>query len=63
MRADLPVEPGEPLRRELEAFLRACRGEPTPLVRGAEGRRALETALAVVAAMAGDRAAGLPTSN
>jgi len=47
----LTVENAEPLRRELEAFLRACRGEPTPLVRGEEGRRALETALAVVAAM------------
>jgi predicted dehydrogenase len=58
VRADLPVEPAEPLRRELEAFLRACRGEPTPLVRGEEGRRALETALLVVAAMAGDREAG-----
>ncbi len=51
VRADLPVEPAEPLRRELEAFLRACRGEPTPLVGGAEGRRALATALDVVAAM------------
>ena len=58
VRADLPVEPAEPLRRELEAFLRACRGEPTALVRGEEGRRALATALAVVAAMSGDRAAG-----
>jgi predicted dehydrogenase len=51
VRADLPVEQGEPLRRELEAFLRACRGEPTSLVGGLEGRRALATALAVVAAM------------
>jgi len=63
VRADLPVEPAEPLRRELEAFLRACRGEPTPLVRGAEGRRALATALAVVAAMErnprGDAEAGM----
>jgi predicted dehydrogenase len=52
VRADLTVEQGEPLRRELEAFLRACRGEPTALVGGGEGRRALATALAVVAAMA-----------
>lgn len=51
VRADLPVEPGEPLRCELEAFLRACLGQPTPLVGGAEGRKALATALAVVAAM------------
>ncbi len=52
VRADLEVVPGEPLRRELEAFLRACRGEPTRLVGGVEGRQALETALGVVAAMA-----------
>ena len=56
VRADLPVEPAEPLRRELEAFLRACRGEATPLVRGEEGRQALATALAVVAAMGGGAA-------
>lgn len=48
---DLPVEPAEPLRRELEAFLAACRGETAPLVGGGEGRRALETALAVVEAI------------
>jgi predicted dehydrogenase len=48
---DLPVTPAEPLRRELQAFLAACRGEETPLVGGADGRRALETALAVVAAI------------
>ncbi|HEV8629779.1 MAG TPA: Gfo/Idh/MocA family oxidoreductase [Thermoanaerobaculia bacterium] len=53
VRADLAVESAEPLRRELEAFLRACRGAPTPLVSGPEGRRALATALAVVAAMGG----------
>ena len=47
VRADLPVEPAEPLRRELEAFLRACRGEPTPLVRRRRG-----------AAGAGDGAGG-----
>jgi predicted dehydrogenase len=52
VRADLEVIPGEPLRRELEAFLRACRGEPTRLVGGTEGRQALATALEVVAAMA-----------
>jgi predicted dehydrogenase len=51
VRADLPVVPGEPLRRELEAFVAACRGEEAPLVGGAEGRRALATALEVVAAM------------
>src|SRR6185369_8105657 len=49
---DLPVERAEPLRRELEAFVASCRGEAAPrvapVVDGAAGRRALETALAVV---------------
>lgn len=48
---DLPVERAEPLKRELEAFLAACRGENAPRVDGAQGRRALETALAVVEAI------------
>ena len=50
--ADLAVERAEPLRRELEAFLAACRGEATRLVDGVQGRRALETALALGAAIA-----------
>jgi len=49
--ADLAVEPAEPLKRELEAFLAACRGEPAPLVDGRAGRQALATALAVVEAI------------
>lgn len=49
---DLAVERAEPLRRELEAFVAACRGQATRLVDGAQGRRALETALAVGAAIA-----------
>jgi predicted dehydrogenase len=48
---DLAVTQGEPLRRELEAFVRACRGEATPLVGGVEGRQALATALDVLAAI------------
>ena len=48
---NLPVERAEPLRRELEAFTAACRGEKAPLVDGRAGRQALETALAVVAAI------------
>jgi len=48
---DLSVERAEPLKRELEAFLAACRGEPAPRVSGEQGRRALETALAVVEAI------------
>jgi predicted dehydrogenase len=47
----LPVERAEPLRRELEAFVAACRGESVPLVDGRAGRQALATALAVVAAI------------
>ena len=48
---DLAVERAEPLRRELEAFVAACRGQAVPLVDGRQGRRALETALAVGAAI------------
>ena len=48
---DLPVISAEPLKRELEAFLAACRGEDAPRVDGQQGRRALETALAVVEAI------------
>ena len=48
---DLPVVQGEPLRRELEAFAAACRGEATPLVTGEQGRQALATALDVLAAI------------
>jgi len=49
---DLPVAREEPLRAELAAFAAACRGEPAPVVGGAEGRQALATALAVAAAIA-----------
>jgi predicted dehydrogenase len=48
---DLPVESAEPLKRELEAFLAACRGEDAPRVDGQQGRRALETALEIVEAI------------
>lgn len=48
---DLPVLRAEPLRRELEAFLAACRGEAAPRVDGRQGRQALATALAVVEAI------------
>jgi predicted dehydrogenase len=48
---DLPVTREEPLRAELAAFAAACRGEPAPLVAGAEGRKALATALAVAEAI------------
>ena len=48
---DLQVERAEPLRRELEAFVAACRGGEVPLVDAARGRQALATALAVVEAI------------
>jgi predicted dehydrogenase len=48
---DLPVERAEPLRRELEAFVAACRGAGGPLVDGHAGRQALATALRVTAAI------------
>lgn len=48
----LEVEPGDSLERELTAFVGAIRGEQVTQVDGHEGRRALETALAVVETMA-----------
>jgi predicted dehydrogenase len=48
---DLPVVQAEPLRGELTNFLAACRGETARNVSGAEGRRALATALAIVHAI------------
>ena len=47
---DMPVERAEPLKLELEAFVRRCRGdEASRLVDGAQGRRALDTAFHVLA--------------
>lgn len=50
---DLPVAREEPLRRELEAFVDACRGVDVDYVDGARGRAALATALAIAGAAAG----------
>ena len=47
MPEELPVHRGEPLRGELEAFIAACQGREAKLVTGRDGRRALETALAI----------------
>ena len=41
------VEKAEPLRRELEEFAKACRGEPSRSVSGIAARRALATAKTV----------------
>ena len=48
---DLPVEKDEPLKVELRRFLAACAGQTGPLVTGSEGRRALSTALDILAAI------------
>jgi predicted dehydrogenase len=47
-----PVDPGEPLRLEIEAFLRSVRQRSTPVVSGAHGRAALALALEINAAIA-----------
>ncbi len=56
--AQLPVsiseqsfEPGDALRSEIEAFLASCRGERPVVVSGEDGARALQTAVAIAAAV------------
>jgi predicted dehydrogenase len=49
---DLAVARAEPLRRELEAFVGACRGEQVAYVDGRSGRAALASALAIARAAA-----------
>ena len=48
----LVVDKQEPLKRELESFVAACRGESVDLVDGVQGRRALKTAHRVLKAIA-----------
>lgn len=48
----LPVEPGEPLRIEIEAFLHAVRTRTRPVVSGEDGRAALALALGINQAIA-----------
>ena len=48
----VPVEPGEPLRLEIESFLNAVRTRTTPLVSGENGRAALALALEINRAIA-----------
>jgi predicted dehydrogenase len=43
----IAIEKAEPLRRELEEFVAACRGERSRAVGGAQARRALAVAIAV----------------
>lgn len=47
----LPVDREEPLKRELQSFVAACRQQSTSLVDGLQGRRALKTALRVLKAI------------
>lgn len=47
-----PVQPGEPLRLEIEAFLDCVRTRSTPRVSGADGRAVLALALDINAAIA-----------
>ena len=57
----LPVEPGEPLRLEIESFLNAVRTRTRPEVTGASGRAALALALDINDAIAAHaRRTGLP---
>ncbi|MFT4112965.1 Gfo/Idh/MocA family oxidoreductase [Silvibacterium sp.] len=46
------VEPGEPLRLEIESFLQSVRTRQTPRVSGEDGQAALDLALAINEAMA-----------
>jgi predicted dehydrogenase len=48
----VPVEPGEPLRLEIESFLHAVRTREKPVVSGEDGRAALALALEINAAIA-----------
>ncbi len=50
-RIELRGDDTEPLRRELEAFVAAVRGEPALVVTAREGRRALAVALEIVERM------------
>ena len=52
-------EPGDALRSEIEAFLASCRGERAVAVSGEDGARALQTAVAIAAAV--NRAAARPS--
>ena len=44
-------EPGDALRAEIEAFLASCRGERRVVVSGEDGMHALQTAVAIAAAV------------
>ncbi|NIO41733.1 MAG: hypothetical protein GTO41_17095 [Burkholderiales bacterium] len=56
------VNKKEPLRSELEAFLATIRGAKVPVVRGADGLRALRQAQAIVQSGLEHRPIALETS-
>jgi predicted dehydrogenase len=45
-------EQGDALKAEIEAFLAACRGERAVAVSGADGLRALQTAISITEKLA-----------
>jgi predicted dehydrogenase len=55
----IAVEKAEPLRRELECFVAACRGESTRVVDGREARAALAVALEVARRAGGTGSGGV----
>lgn len=55
---DIPIEPGEPLRLELESFLACLRDGSEPKVSGVSGLRALEIALEVTRQIREGQASG-----
>ena len=47
-RSKIPLQKGEPLKLEIEAFLRCVRENAAPLVSGDQGKRALEVAFEII---------------
>lgn len=54
-RLDIPVDGGEPLRKEIESFLRAVGGGGGPRVSGRDGLEALKVAEAILESIEGKR--------
>ncbi len=52
---DILADEGEPLRKEIESFLRAVRGGGEPRVSGREGLKALQVAEAILECIEGER--------
>jgi predicted dehydrogenase len=56
-RLDIRVDEGEPLRKEIESFLRTVREGGEPRVSGSEGLKALQVAEAILESIEGERSA------